>query len=71
MAIDYSATKSKFPGLAKGPPKAKPDAYDEGGAAASDDEPAEGDSADSVLAQCEEQLSSCLAAVKAARKGMK
>jgi hypothetical protein len=71
MPVDYASTKSKFPGLAKGPPKAKPEAYDEGGAAASDDEPAEGDSADSALSQAEEALSSALATVKACRKSMK
>lgn len=70
MAVDYSATKSKFPGLAKGKPKAAPVDSDAPGVD-TDANDIEGDSTASVLAQCEEALSTCLAAVKSARKGMK
>ena len=65
MAIDYSATKAKFPGLASGGPKVKADTT----MADDDEETTEGEGgAKEALMQAQTALESALSSVKSALK---
>ena len=70
MAIDFGATKAKFPGLAAGAPKVAPKpAADGTGMADRDDETVEGEGgAKAALVDAQTALESALSAVKAAIK---